>query len=74
MLKTVKIKIIYKFKQKNIESLKILKHHIFPIKHHIFLIFAVSAKVSIFKEEQSIEIIKIIGLIKERKRKPIKSN
>ena len=35
------------FSVKNIENLKILKNHIFSIKHYLFLFFAVSVVVNV---------------------------
>ena len=52
----------------SIECLKILKYHIFWKKKHYFsLLFVASAKMKIkkyLKKEKSIEILKILGLIK----------
>ena len=51
----------------SIENLKILKYHTFPKKHQFFLLFTVSAKMKmkkIFKEEESVEILKFFGLLK----------
>ena len=50
----------------NIEHLKTLKYHIFFYKKLASLLFAATVAVSIkkeFEEEESIEILKIIGLI-----------
>ena len=49
----------------SIENLKNLKYHTSWKKHQFFLLFAVTVKMKmkIFKEEESIEISKIIGKI-----------
>ena len=49
------------------ENLKNLKYHTYQKKHQFFLLVAVSARIKmkkIFKKEESIKILKIIGLIK----------
>ena len=49
----------------NIKNLQILKCHILKKTHQSFILFALSGheyKI-IFKEEESIEILKILGLI-----------
>ena len=46
--------------------LKNLKYHIFGIKHYFFLVFVVSVELKMKKkknEEESVEILKIFGLI-----------
>ena len=51
----------------SIEKLKNLKHHTSQKRRQFFLLFAVSVKMKkkkIFKEEESIEILDIPGLIK----------
>ena len=45
----------------NVESLKILKYHIFFKKHYIFLLYQEYKK--IFKEDGSSEILKVLGSI-----------
>ena len=45
----------------NVESLKILKYHIFFKKHQIFLLYQEYKK--IFKEDGSSEILKVLGSI-----------
>ena len=49
----------------SIKNLKNLKYHTFSKKHYFFLLFVVSARMQmkIFKEEESIEILKNVGLI-----------
>ena len=51
----------------SIENLKILKNHTFSKKHQFFQLFAVSAIMKmkkIVKKEESLEKLKILGLIK----------
>ena len=51
---------------KSVKKLRSLKHHIFVIKLNFFLVFVTNVKVKMtkqFKEEESIEILKILGLI-----------
>ena len=38
-------------------------YSIIPIEHSFFLLFAVSVKIKMKKKEESIEILKILGLI-----------
>ena len=50
----------------SIENLKNLKYHIFSKKDHFFLLFLVNIKMKmkkIFKEDESIEILKILRLL-----------
>ena len=50
----------------NIENLETLKYHIFFKKHQIFLLFTVNMVMNIkktFKEEESMEILRILSLI-----------
>ena len=57
---------IYCIKCKKYKGLKSLKYHIFAIKHYFFLVFVIkcgSEDEQIFMEEESIKILKIIGLI-----------
>ena len=52
----------------NIENSKKIKYCIFSKKHKIFLLVTVSVVMSmkkIFKEEESIEIFEILGLIND---------
>ena len=47
-------------------NLKSLKYYIFVIKHYLFLVFVIklgSEDEKIIKEGESVEILKIIGLI-----------
>ena len=57
---------IYSLSEINTENLKTLKCHIFSIKHSYFIICQKFGKKvgRIFKEEESIEILKVLGLIK----------
>ena len=50
---------------KSTNNLKTLEYYILIIKHYFFLAFATSmdVKIKIFKEEESIGILKILGLI-----------
>ena len=49
-----------------IENLKTLKYHIFSKKQFLLLAASVTIKMKeIFKEEESIEILKIAGLVKK---------
>ena len=49
----------------NIKNLEKLKYHIFSKKHCIFLLFIVSGHEyqKIFKEEELVKILKLLGLI-----------
>ena len=53
----------------SIETLKTLKYHILLTKRYLFLLFVISVAVimKIFREEGSIEILKILGLVKTMK-------
>ena len=52
----------------NIENLKKLKYYIFLKKHSFFLLFTVSVVMNMkkkIKEEKSIEILKVLGVIND---------
>ena len=50
---------------KSTNNLKTLEYYVLIIKHYFFLVFVTSmdVKIKIFKEEESIGILKILGLI-----------